>query len=293
MMFLSSRTLRTCLLAGAVAILPLSWTAAAEPVRIVFQNGRSVPITNVTLQVDKLVIGEALDGFTAGQAIPLVSADHVFGEKPETINPAIALLLTAKPAEALKLLEPVLVAQRITAKIPGNFWLEPARAALVAYALTGNSAKCTEIGKEISDATPSQGNDPFVALGKALLLPSTTPVAERAVALGDLTTDNLPADVCAYASFFRGQLLKGVKRSTIADEARKQDAENLEVFLTVPCLFPSGGMILNAAAEMNAAEFLTTQGRREEAVALFNSSIRESAGTLLEAEANKRLESIK
>lgn len=293
MTFPSSLILRVTLLAGAATILPLSWTAAAEPIRIVFQNGRSVPISAVTLQADKLVIGETVDGFNAGQSFPLISADHVFGEKPESINPAIALLLTEKPAEALKLLEPVIAAQRVTAKIPGNFWLEPARAALVAYALTGNTAKCVEIGKEISDATPPQGSDPFVALGKALLLPGTTPVEERAAALTDLTTDNLPADVCAYASFFRGQLLKGVKRSTIPDDARKQDAENLEAFLLVPCMFPSGGLILNAVAEMHAAEFLATQGRREEAVALFNSAIRQSAGTLLVADANKRLESLK
>lgn len=293
MTFPSSRKLRTALLAGAAAILPLSSTTAAEPIRIVFQNGRSVPVSSVTLQADKLVIGETIDGFATGQAIPLASADHVFGEKPGEINPAIALLLTEKPAEALKLLEPILAAQRITAKIPGNFWLEPARAALVAYALTGNTAKCTDIGKEISDATPSQGNDPFVALGKALLLPASTKFEDRSVALGDLTTDNLPADVCAYASFFRAQLLKGVRRNANPDESRKQDAETLETFLAVPCLFPSGGMILNAVAEMNAAEFLTTLGRREEAVALLNSSIRQGPGTLLVADANKRLESLK
>ena len=178
-------------------------------------------------------------------------------------------------------------------KSPGNFWLEAARAALVAYALTGNTAKCTEIGKEISDATPSQGIDPFVSLGKALLLPASTKVEDRVVALSDLTTDNLPADVAAYASFFRGQLLKGAKRSADAAEAKKQDAEALEAYLMVPCLFPSGGLILNAVAEMNAAEFLVTLGRREEAVALLNSSIRQSPGTLVAADANKRLESLK
>jgi hypothetical protein len=292
-MIFPSHTLRASLLACAFATLPLSWARAAEPIRIVFQNGRSIPMSAVTLQGDKLVIGESADGFTPGQSFPLASADHVFGEKPPGINPAIALLLTEKPAEALKLLEPIIVEQRITSKIPGNFWLEPARAALVAYALTGNTAKCTEIGKEISDATPAQGIDPFVSLGKALLLPGSTKVQDRAVALGDLTTDNLPADVCAYASYFRGQLLKGVKRNSDAAEAKKQDAETLEAFLMVPCLFPSGGMILNAVAEMNAAEFLVTLGRREEAVALLNSSIRQSPGTLLAADANKRLDSLK
>lgn len=284
-----SHTLRVSLLACACACLPLS----ADPIRIVFQNGRAVALSAVTLQADKLVIKESADGFIAGQSFPLVSADHVFGEKPPEINPGVALLLTDKPDEALKLLEPVIAEQRLTAKIPGNFWLEPARAALVAYALTGNSAKVTEIGKEISDATPAQGIDPFVSLGKALLLPATTKVEDRAVALGDLTTDNLPADVAAYASFFRGHLLKSVKRAPEATEALKQDAETLEAYLSVPCLFPSGGLILNAVAEVNAAEILVKMGRREEAVALLVSAIRQSPGTLVTTDANKRLDSLK
>ncbi|MEY3898263.1 MAG: hypothetical protein RLZZ214_3784 [Verrucomicrobiota bacterium] len=288
-----SHTLRATLLACAAASLPLSWLHAAEPVRIVFQNGRSIPITAVTAQADKLVIKESADGFTAGQNFPMASADHIYGEKPAGINPAIALLLSDKPADALKLLEPIIAEQRLTAKIPGNYWLEAARAALVAYAVSGNSAKSTEIGKEISDATPAQGIDPFISLGKALLLPASTKVEDRATALRDLTTDNLPADVCAYASFYRGQLLKGAKRSADVTEARKQDNEALEAFLMVPCLFPSGGLILNAVAEYNASEFLVTFGRREEAVALLNSSIRQSADTLVAVDANKRLESLK
>jgi predicted Zn-dependent protease len=283
-------TFRTSLLACVLAASP--W-AMADPVRIVFQNGRSIPISAVSLQADKIVITQAADGFNPGQSFPLASADHVFGDKPSGINPAIALLLTGKPADALKLLEPIVAEQRLTAKIPGNFWLEPARAALVAYALTGNTAKTTEIGKEISDATPVQGVDPFVSLGKALLLPATTPVADRAVALGDLTTDNLPADVAAYASFFRGELLKSVKRESDAAAAAKQDADALESYLTVPGLFPAGGLILNAVAELKASEFLVTMGRNQEAVALLNSSIRQAPGTLVVADANKRLESLK
>ncbi|MGL5017888.1 MAG: tetratricopeptide repeat protein [Luteolibacter sp.] len=286
-------TLRTSLIACALAALPFSWAHAADPVRLVFQNGRSIPITAVSLQTDKIVINQAAEGFNPGQSFPLASIDHVFGDKPSGINPGIALLLTGKPDDALKILEPIIAEQRLTAKIPGNFWLEPARAALVAYALTGNAAKCTEIGKEISDATPLQGIDSFVSLGKALLLPATTPVEDRAVALGDLTTDNLPADVAAYASFYRGELLKSAKRASDAPTAKKQDAETMESYLMVPCLFPSGGLILNAVAELRASEFLVNLGRREEAVALLNSAIRQSPDTLVVADANKRLESLK
>jgi predicted Zn-dependent protease len=264
-------------------ILPMSSAGAAEPIRLVFQNGRSVPLSAVVLQGDKFVLNVATDGFNPGQIFPETTVDHVYGEKPAEFTSAVGLLLTGKPDEALKLLEPILVSQRASAKIPGNFWLDAARAALVAYAVSGNTAKCAEIGKEISDATPLQGIDPFVSLGKALLLPASTKVADREVAFQDLTTDNLPADVCAYASFYRAEVLKSAKR----------DIEALEAYLAVPCLYPSGGMVLNGTAEFKAAEILATlPDRREEAVSLLKSSIVNSTDTLVAVEANKRLESI-
>lgn len=282
-MMLLSKTLRLTLLASAASALPISWASAAVPVQIVFQNGRSAPLSAVALQGANLVITGEAEGYSAGQSFPFSSADHVYGDKPPGLNPGVALLLMDKAADALKLLEPIVESQRVSAKIPGNFWIEAARAALVAYAVTGNSAKCNEIGKEISEATPAQGADPFIALGKALLLPSATKFDDRNVALRDLTTDNLPADVCAYASFYRGNFCKAAKR----------DAEALEAYLMVPCLFPSGGMILNAVAELNASEFLTTLGRREEAVALLTSAIHHSPDTIVLVEAGKRLESLK
>ena len=47
------------------------------------------------------------------------------------------------------------------------------------------------------------------------------------------------------------------------------------------------------ALELKAAELLATLGRRDEAVALLKSSARNSAGTLVAVEANKRLDSLK
>ncbi len=292
-MLFTSHTFRSALLACAAFTWPLTSAGAAEPTRIVFQNGRAVDIGAVALQGDKLVITKPADGFSATQSFGVDTADHVFGDKPATLNPAIALLLMGKPAEALKLLEPILITHQVTARIPGNYWLEAARAALVAYANEGTATKVTELGKEISEATPAQGNDPFVALGKALLLPPSTKVEERILALSDLTTDNLPADVCAYASLYRANLLKNIKRSPDAAVAAKQEQETLEAFLAVPSLYPSGGTILKGVAELEAAAILTNLGRREEAIALLNSSIRHAAGTMVAAEANKRLESLK
>ncbi len=276
--------LRTIFPLCLAAALSLAKTGAQETAaRIVFQNGRSVPVTAVVVQANQIIVKAAVEGYAEGQTFPLESADHVYGTKPVEVNRAIALLLTGKPADALKLLEPVVAQHQMTAKIPGNFWLEAARATLVAYALNNDGDKCTAIGKAISDATAKQGIDPFVSLGKALMLPSSTKAADRATAFQDLTTDNQPALVGAYASFFRGKALKDAKN----------DAEALEAYLMVPCLYPSGGMILNAAAEFNAAEYLTALGRREESLELLGSCVRQSAGTLIAVEANKRLESLK
>ncbi len=265
------------------ACFPLSRASAADAARIVFQNGRSIPISAVTVQGDQIVIKDSMDGYNAGQKFPLQSADHVFGDKPPEVDRAVALLLSGKANEALTLLEPVVASQQLTAKIPGNFWLEAARSALICHAMKSDSAKVTALGKEISDATPQQGSDPFLSLTKALMLPKTTSDADLATAFKDLATDNQPAAVCAYASFFRGNALKSAKN----------DAEAMEAYLTVSCLYPSGGRIINAAAEMNAAEFLVALNRLEEARALFNSSSRGGSGTFLAVDANKRLESIK
>ncbi|MCX8497614.1 MAG: hypothetical protein ORN51_15650 [Akkermansiaceae bacterium] len=292
-MTLLSRPIRSALFFGAVALLPLSLANAAEPIRIVFQNGRSVPVSAVILQNDNLVVQVIADGFGPGQTFPLASADHVYGERPTELDPAIALVLMKRPGDALKPLEGLLESQRVTAKIPGNFWLETARAALVAFALNGDAAKCTEIGKQISDATPVQGIDPFVVLGKALLAPVSTSISDREVAFRDLTTDNLPADLGAYASLLRAELLNGVKRDGDPAKALQQENEILEAYLAVPCLFPSGGMVLNAVAELKAAEILATRGSREEAISLLKSCVRNSSGTLVAVEATKQLDRLK
>lgn len=282
-MTFSSHLIRSFITVVSVALLPLGVATAAEPLKLVFQNGRSIPLAAVSVQADTLTVTAAAEGFNLGQSFPLTAIDHVYGDKPAELNPGVALVLMDKPADALKLLEPLIAAQRSTAKIPGNFWMEAAQAALVAYAVLGENAKCSEIGKEISDATPAQGIDPFVSLGKALLLPTTTPVKDREVALSDLMTNNMPADIGAYASIYLGKLYASTKR----------EPQALESYLTATAVFPSGGLVPNAVAELKAGEILQALTRREEAVALFTSSTQHASGTLVAVEANKRLESSK
>lgn len=272
--------------AASALALAMPQATAEEPARLVFQNGRSVPIIALALQGPNLVVTGETEGFSVGQTFPAASIDHVFGEKPESLNKGIAMLLLNKPKEARDLLEPVYNAHRITAKVPGNFWIEAARALLVSYAVTGDSKRVTELGKEISDATPAQGIDPFVSLGKTLLMPAiTTKLEDRDIALKDLLTENQPADARAYASYFRGLLLR---------DGNKQ-AEALDAFLSIPTLYPTGGLILNAAAEIQAADLLLARGsaHRDEATALVKSALRVSEGTLVADESKKRLESLK
>jgi hypothetical protein len=266
-------------IALALSAAPLG----AEPAQLVFQNGRSIPLSSVDIAQDKVLIKTTAEGFGAGQSFPLTAVSHVFGDRPAELNQAIALILFEKQSEAIALLEPLVAAHRVSAKIPGNFWLESARALLVSYALTGDSSRCTQLGKDISDATPAQGSDSFVSLGKALLMPESTGLEERDVSLKDLTTDEMPADVAAYASFFRAKLLK----------QQKKNPEALHSLLAVPGLYPSGGLILNAAAEILAADMLAALNRRDEATTLINSALRVTQGTILTDEANKRLESLK
>ena len=261
----------------------MALSAAENAAQIVFQGGRSIPLSALALQGDKLVVKTTGDGFTIGQILPLASADHVYGDKPAAVNQGVAQLLMGKPKEAQKLLESVLNEHRASAKISGNFWLEAARALLVVNAVNGDTAACSALGKEISDATPEPGVDAFVALGKALLLPVSVPLDDRLLALRDLLADNRPADVRAYASYFCASLCK--------KENRNPDA--LEAYLTVPCVVPTGGLILNAAAEIQAAELLATLGRRDEAAVLFKTALRDAPGTILVDEVHKRLDSLK
>jgi hypothetical protein len=263
----------------ALSVAPLF----AAPAELVFKNDSSIPVTAVQIVQDKIVIKTAVEGFTAGQSFPLQSADHIYGERPAEMNRGIALLLLDKPREAIAQLEPVVAAHRVSATIPGNFWIESARALLMAYALNGDSARSTQLGKEISDATPAPGTDPFALLGKALLMPTSAKFEERELALKDLTTGDFPAEVAAYASFFRGKLFK----------AEKKNSEALEALLSVPGLYPTGGLTLNAAAEILAADILGLLDRRPEATALVKSASLVANDTILSEEINKRLESLK
>lgn len=265
-----------------LAACPLHF-CSAEPLRVVFQNGKSIPVSALMLQGDKLVLKTPTEGFGTGQTFSIKTADYIQGAKPPEINQALAHLLNNSPADAQKLLLPIVEVQDVTAKISGNYWLDAARALLVTYAALGDSSNTSDIGKKISAATSSQGVEPFVLLGKALLMSDSAEAQNRELALRDLTTDAMPDDLRAFASFYLGDLFK----------KQKKTAEALEAYLSITTLFPSGGVILNAAAELQAAEILATMKRREESVALMESALRVSAGTVLAEEANSRIKLLK
>jgi tetratricopeptide (TPR) repeat protein len=258
--------------------------AQAEGSRLVLNNGRSLPLASVAFEGGKFVVKTASDSFAAGNSFPLAAASHVSGEKPAAINKGTALILMEEPGKALELLEPVVAGHRVTAQVPGNYWLEAARAAVLAYSLYNEPAKAEALGKEISEATPDAGVDPTVKLGQALALPLTVKFDDRLKALTDLISDSNPAEVSAFASYFRAKLLKKVNRN---DEA-------LESYLSVGCIYPAGGLVLTSAAEMNAAELIKMKpDRREEALALLTSAVRGSKGTALGTAAGKALEGLK
>ncbi|QJE97563.1 hypothetical protein [Luteolibacter luteus] len=254
-----------------------------ENPKIVFSNGRGITVDALAVEGGKFVLKKDSDGVAAGQSFALNSASHVSGEKPAAINQAIALVLEEKPKEALALLEPILASQKASASVPGNYWVEAARAALYANSLYNEPAKAETLGKEISDATPQQGNDPSIRLGKAMALGKGVKSTDRIGAFGDLVSEDLPAEISAVASFCRAKLLQQYERP---DEA-------FQAYLTVGCLYPTGGIIVTSASELRAAQILSGKNRREEAVALLTSAERGAKGTSIGDEAAKLLESMK
>ena len=76
--------LATAALASTMAV------RAEEPLRIVFQGGRTVPIDALELKGNQFVVTVAQDGLSVGQAVPTSAADHIFGDKPEAVNKGVA-----------------------------------------------------------------------------------------------------------------------------------------------------------------------------------------------------------
>jgi hypothetical protein len=265
-----------------VSLLGSTLNAQDAP-KIMFSNGRGVAVDALAVEGGKFVVKKDSDGAVAGQSFTLAQATHVSGEKPAAINKAIALVLTDKPKEALELLEPLLTSQKASATVPGNYWIEAARTALYANSLYNEPAKAEALGKEISDATPAQGNDPSIRLGKAMALPKTVKSTDRIGAFGDLVADDLPAEISAVASYFRGKLLQTYDKPDDAFQA----------FLTVGCIYPTGGIVVTSASEFNAAQILKNRNRRDEAVALLTSAQRGAKGTVIGDDATKSLESLK
>jgi hypothetical protein len=273
----------TALAATATLFSFVPAARAADPLRVVFKGGRSLPVEALTVENGQFKVLAGQDNFTTGQTFKTDLADYISGEKPEAINRGVAFILLDKPVEAIAQLEPVLASQKATASVQGNYWIETARALLIAYARIGNNAKMEALGKELADATPETGTDPGMLLAKAITLPLSTKLDDRLNAFGDLTGDKNPVDVSAYAAFFRANALSRTKR----------EAETLQGYLVVPCLYPTGGSVINGAAELFASELLAKQSRREEAVALLQAAIHDAPGTAIADEAKKRLESLK
>ncbi len=257
---------------------------APRPFSVVFLNGKSAPVAALTLQGENFVVNTTTTDFNQGQVLPANTASHIDGERPQALNQAIALLLSNKARDARDLLEPIHASQVITAKIPGNFWVEATRVLMLSHAVSGDPKKSTELGKLVAEATPQQGVDPFTNLGKALAMsPASSTLEDRVSAIRMVLTDDQPASVQAYASFFLGQLyLK-----------ERKPADALQAFFSVTNLYPTGGLVVCAAAELQAAELLSAQKLNSEALALVQSAQLSAANTVIAQDAAKRMESLK
>jgi tetratricopeptide (TPR) repeat protein len=265
---------------------PAAQAAAEEdvqPLRIVFQGGRTVSLEALKVEGDQFEVVAAEGDLTVGQKVPVSSAIHLFGDKPAAVNEGIALMLLGNSEKAIATLEPVLESQRVTASVPGNFWVESARAAVLAYANMANGPKVDGLLKELKAANKEKSTDTLADLAKVLMLPSATKIEQKVAAFDALINDVSPTDVAAYATYFKGEALKKAKR----------DVEASESYLVAPTLYPTGHGVLNGAAELSASEFLIRKNRVEEAVSLLNSAARSAPNTSVAAEAQKRLQTVK
>lgn len=255
-----------------------------EPNVIVFDGNREVKLDLVTLTPSSYVINAEVSGFTLGQALPLTVSTYVSGPKPVEINRAISQLVLGKATDALITIAPIVSRHKVTSKISGNYWIPSVRIAIIANAMNGGTEKVNSLGTDLAQVTGAQGRDPVMSLAQVLLMPASTKVDERVAAFSSLLKDpKTPLEICAYASYFRGNYLKTMHRN----------AEALESYLSVSCLYPAGGMVLNGAAEMKAADILNNQKRRFEAISLLTSATHGTRQTTVGNEVDQRLKSLR
>lgn len=257
--------------------------AAPEEPLLVFRTGRSIPLSAVAQQGENFVVRQAVAGYAAGTVIPRNIITHVSGEKPPALSLGTGQLLTGHPAEAIKILEPLVTSLKPTAKISGNYWIDAARVLVLSYAQEKETTKAEPLIKEISEASPAPGIDPVGRLAKALATPVSAGFDARMAALDAQISDSNPTEISAFASFFKGRLMEEEKKTSGA----------IEAFLTVGCLYPSGAVLTTSAAELRAGLLLAAKPeRRLEAVALIKSAAQGAANTPIAAEAQKRLASL-
>ncbi len=250
---------------------------------LVFRTGRSIPLSAVTQQGANFVVSGDVEGYQAGAVIPASSITHVSSEKPQALRTGLGQVLMGQPRDAIKTLEPLLAALKPTARISGNYWIDAARAAVIAYTLEKESSKADALAKEVSEATPEPGIDAIGRLAKALATPISAGTKARIDALSDQVTDSNPVEISAVASYFKGKILQ--------EEKRNQEA--LKAYLAVGCLYPSGTVLTTSAAELQAALLLSARSeRRVEAVALLKSAAAGAPDTVIGTEAKKRFASL-
>lgn len=254
------------------------------PLRLVCLNGKSLPLAALQPQGNDFVVATTVPDFAQGQVLSAAVISHIEGERPKALNQAIALLLSRRAKEARQLLEPIYLSQLSVGKIPGNDWVEATRMLLLCHATMGDAKKCSELGKQIADATPQQGIDPFANLSKALLMPASSSTAEdRIAAFQMVLTDDQPSSVRAFASYFLAEFFLNEKKS----------ADALKCFYAVTNLYPFTNQIVCAAAQLKAAELIAAQNQRAEALVLVESAQLSATDTIIAEEAAKRLLSLK
>lgn len=247
--------------------------------RLSLVGGRSLPLESVTYSKGVFTVTKADAGLNAGQTFDAKLAESISGDAPPALAKAEALLFLDDARGAIKLLEPILTSQKASAPVAGNFWVEAAHIAAVAYAVSGDAAKAKAVVSDIKDLVPGYSG---TTLGSLVDTLGSTKRDTKAQTLGSIAKDEGAPLASALATYFLGQELK----------LAKKNREAIEAYLTVSSIFSDVSRTLNAASEFRAAELISmTSKGRDEGVKLFQAAAQDGPNTAIAEAAQKRLAS--
>ncbi len=261
---------------------------------VILKGGAVAPLDAIQIADGKITIIKEIPGFVPDQSYPVDIVDRIAGAEPLAFRKAVAEMLVGKPAEAINLLRPIVEQQRQTAAIPGNFWVEAMRLNMLANALAGRNSKIDEISRDMNQTAKKEAaGDSTAELARLIASPSN-PKPEARV-----------KDLSLFANDLRSNELNGIALYIAADilaQAHKEE-EALDIFISVPAIYPTSGPSVVAACEYRTADLILRLNRnpeipdshtcsKSEAIVTFKSAAKYGEETVVEQLAGEKIKSL-